>query len=141
MINKFDNTERDKLLLEWLDKNREDITVGRINRELELPGPNKLNYISRRLSQLEDKCILKFSVLKNIRQYRVVRELPESMGQKRWAPGLTIAEPEIPSGPSIKAKDSIEFEAKGGIVQKLPNNWDSVLPSKTLGYSPSDMID
>ena len=60
MINKFDNTERDKLLLEWLDKNREDITVGRINRELELPGPNKLNYISRRLSQLEDKCILKF---------------------------------------------------------------------------------
>lgn len=138
MQDKFDNKERDKLLLKWLGENRTDITVGRINREVRFNGPNVLNFISRRLAQLEDKCILKFVVLKNVRVYEVVRDLPEAISQKRWAPTLTIEEP---SGPSIRAKDSHEFEAKGGVIQKLTNNWDSILPSKSLGYSSSDMLD
>ena len=127
------NAERDKKLLVWLSNNKTDVTTAKILANAGLDGPNKQQYVSKRISQLEDRCILQCVVSGGVRTCQVVRPLPDNLSQKRMSPSLSTPV-DMSKIKTIRANDSFEFEAAGGLIERLPNNWDHIPPTKTVGF-------
>ena len=153
MIRKYDLI--DERLLRWLRENPNQATTAAAIEALAVKCTTIRRHISRRFTLLEDKGALVCSLQGTTRVCTVQPErLPAALhrggpNNQSWhsririeideQTGSAATTPPSSSSPSIPAADSIEYEAAGGHVERLPTNWDNVEPRRQFG--PATMLD
>ena len=148
MARKYDRI--DERLLQWLRENPEGATTAAAIEALAVECGTTQRHISRRFSLLEDKGALVCKLHGTTRICSVQLErMPTALhkgglNNKSWRTRMraeiddaqgVVAAPALPpsSSPSIRADNSIEFEAAGGHVERLPTSWDKPAPKRQLG--------
>lgn len=147
MARKYDRI--DERLLQWLRENPEGATTAAAIEALAVECGTTQRHISRRFSLLEDKGALVCELRGTTRICAVQLErMPTALhkgglNNKSWrnrirgdiddATGAVTPPPPPSSHPSIRAENSIEFEAAGGHIERLPTNWGKPAPKRQLG--------
>lgn len=153
MARKYDSI--DERLLQWLRDNSEKATTAAAIEALAIKCSTTQRHISRRFTLLEDKGALVCSLQGTTRVCTVqIKRLPAALhrggpNNQSWRSRIRgeideqIGSPATPSPPSshpsIPAENSLEFEAAGGHVERLPSCWDRLVPKRQVG--PLTLID
>ena len=140
----------DSNLFAWLRRLRDrdiGVTTADAIKALGVTDKARQRHISRRFTQLEDRGVLKCTLHGTTRICTVVAEVPGSLAKRHWRSMIhadvrnTLSRKTAPlnqgaSAPSIPARNSAEFEAAGGVIERLPSHWDNApRGSKPLGDS------
>lgn len=129
----------DQKLFAWLRDNRRDVTTAKANQALKAEDSTLQRHVSRRFTQLEDRGVLVCHLEGTTRVCTVQKDPPESLAKQRWRPPSNQQDP-LPPAHSIEAADSIEFEARGGIIEKLPSQWDKKPSCNAVGIISFDHL-
>lgn len=132
----------DQKLFAWLAENRTDVTTSLVNQELEADSTTLQRHVSRRFTQLEDRGVLKCRLEGTTRVCSVEKDLPTTLAKQRWRPGPGLDSSLPPATPhvSIPARNSLEFEAAGGHVQRLTTHWDQKPSCNATGMLSIDSV-
>lgn len=129
----------DQKLFNWLSNNRTNVTTALASQALGASSTTLQRHISRRFSQLEDRGVLECRLEGTTRVCSVIKELPATLAKKRWRPAPRPDTSPSP-GKSIPAQDSLEFEAGGGNVERLPTYWDRRPSCNAIGLVSIDHV-
>ena len=147
MTRKYDAI--DERLIQWLRANPDKATTAAAIEALAVKCTTTQRHISRRFTLLEDKGALTCELQGTTRVCTVQPDrLPLAMhkgglNNRTWRERIRgeisdlnhAPHPSVPSSslPSIPASDSLEYEAAGGHIERLPNSWDTPAPKRQLG--------
>lgn len=151
MSSKYDRVNYQ--ILDWLKKNTSNVSVDSLCTSLGIVDPHTKRHISRRFSMLKKHGALVGKAKQAAYTYDVViekltTELYEPKKTDAWKRAINaqiddkknaaIARHEkLMRKPSIRASNSEEFLARGGKIEKLPNEWNQ---HKHTSYPPSHLF-
>lgn len=146
----------DEQLLQWLRENPQGATTSAIFKALNITCTTAQRHISRRVTNLSDRGILTCVMQGASRVCEVnVSQLPKVLhkggpNNKTWRSRIsgdtqdtnpTTTAPSSAQTASIPADNSLEFEAAGGIIQRLPCVWERPHSRRQMGpVTPLDHV-
>ena len=122
----------DTKLLAWLGINRTGVSTSSAISALGISGKTAERHVSRQFTALQNKGVLVCELQGTTRVCKVIKDPPSTLSKERWRPKHE-PKAQAAAAPNITAVDSAAFEAAGGMIQKLPNNWDKPITQKALG--------
>ena len=147
VIRKYDAL--DERLLQWLRENTQEVTTTAAAKALDIKCDIARRHISRRFTILEGIGALVCTLQGKTRVCTVnLERLPPVLhrggpNNRSWRRQINTAivnhighspTPSVPnSQPSIPAKNSQEFEAAGGYIERLPSQWDHEASRRPIG--------
>lgn len=126
-------TDFDSKLFAWLANNREGATTA---KAIEALGPltsTEQRHVSRRFTQLEDRAVLSCELRGTTRVCTVQKDLPATLAKQRWRPANQANASPSSKAVSIPATTSDEFQAAGGVIEKIPSHWDQKPTCNAVG--------